>query len=75
MSAHHPIRGTWACTGCMSAWPCPTRQAQLLAEYDGAPVSLALLMGAAMVEAAGELVDIPAGALHRQFLGWLDAGR
>jgi hypothetical protein len=49
--------------------------AQLLAEYDGAPVSLALLMSTYFCEAAHELPDARAGDLYTRFLGWLDPYR
>jgi hypothetical protein len=34
-------------------------------------VSLALVLSAAMVEAAADLRTVPAGVLHDQFMGWL----
>ncbi|GIG73390.1 hypothetical protein Pfl04_17940 [Planosporangium flavigriseum] len=43
----------------------------MLAHYDGAPASLALVLSAAMVEAAADLRGTPAGELHDQFVGWL----
>ena len=46
-------------------------QQELQAEFDGAPVSLALYMGAQLVRAAEDLIWAPAGTLHRRFLGWL----
>jgi hypothetical protein len=48
---------------------------QLLAEYDGAPVSLALLMSTYLCEAAYELPNTRAGDLYTRFLGWLDPYR
>ncbi|MGC9669039.1 flavin reductase [Planosporangium sp. 12N6] len=71
MSDHQPVRGSWICIGCASPWPCPTRRRQLLAQYTGAPVSLALVLGAALVEACGDLAHVPAGDLHARFVGWL----
>jgi hypothetical protein len=71
MSAHNAIRPGWSCGGCGQPWPCHTRRAQLIAEFDAAPVSLALLMSTYFCEAAQELADIPAGTLHARFLGWL----
>jgi hypothetical protein len=46
---------------------------ELRAEFDGAPVSLALYMGAYLVSAAEDLVGIPSGYLHRRFVGWTRA--
>jgi hypothetical protein len=65
------MRGSWICLGCSLPWPCPTRQRQLLGQYADAPVSLALLLGSALVEATADLRDIPAGELHDQFVAWL----
>lgn len=70
MSTHIPIRPGWLCAGCAVDWPCPTRRRQLLAEYGGAPVSLALYLGACFVDAAGDLRDVPAGDLHARFFAW-----
>jgi hypothetical protein len=70
VSAHQPLRPNWSCVGCGYTWPCPSRRRQLLGEYTDAPVSLALVLGAAMVEAAADLRAIPAGELHDQFVGW-----
>ncbi|NJC66519.1 hypothetical protein HC028_18700 [Planosporangium flavigriseum] len=68
---HRPTARTWLCATCWLAWPCETRRRQLLAHYDGAPASLALVLSAAMVEAAADLRGTPAGELHDQFVGWL----
>lgn len=35
------------------------------------PISLALYLGAQLVRASEDLTWVPAGALHRRFLGWL----
>jgi hypothetical protein len=79
VSAHNPMARKWTCLGCGEPWPCRTRQRQLRAQYAGAPVSLALLLGAAMIEAAGEpdgeLRHDPAGALYTRFVGWLSVTR
>nr|WP_205861608.1 hypothetical protein [Planosporangium flavigriseum] len=65
------MSGTWLCVGCSLPWPCPSRRRQLLAQYTDAPVSLALVLGSAMIEAAADLRSVPAGDLHEQFVGWL----
>ncbi|MET7946088.1 hypothetical protein [Micromonospora sp. NPDC005324] len=44
---------------------------ELHAEFEGAPVSLALYMGSYLVWAAEDLTWVPAGLLHRRFLGWV----
>jgi hypothetical protein len=38
-------------------------------------VSLALLLGSAMIEASADLRDVLAGELHDQFVGWVPAHR
>jgi hypothetical protein len=43
----------------------------LLAEYEGASVSLALFMTTNFVEAAGDLPEVNAGDLYGRFFGWL----
>ncbi|MFJ6199798.1 hypothetical protein [Micromonospora sp. NPDC092111] len=76
MTAHGPIMPIWTCGGCDLPWPCPTRKRQLRAEYGGAPVSLALYLGAYLVQAAEDMPWTRAGALHHRFLGWTrDANR
>lgn len=51
--------------------PCGTRRRELLAEYEDAPVSLAVYLGAQLVRATADLSWAPAGTLHRRFLGWV----
>ncbi|MCL7456811.1 flavin reductase [Micromonospora echinofusca] len=70
MTTHHPIKPAWTCGGCAGQWPCPTRRRELRAEYDRAPVSLALHLGAHLVDATQDLAHVPAGHLHHRFLGW-----
>ncbi|RAO61794.1 hypothetical protein LUPAC06_00725 [Micromonospora saelicesensis] len=50
--------------------PCQTRRRELRAEYDQAPISLALYLAAQLVDAAQDLSQVPAGHLHHRFLGW-----
>ncbi|SCL48783.1 hypothetical protein GA0070606_1363 [Micromonospora citrea] len=71
MTAHGPVLPVWSCGGCGAPWPCRTRRQELRAEFAGAPMSLALYMGAQFVRAAEDLTWAPAGTLHRRFLGWL----
>ncbi|MFC0027941.1 flavin reductase [Micromonospora chaiyaphumensis] len=70
MTTHLPIRPAWTCGGCAGEWPCQTRRRELRAEYDRAPVSLALYLAAQLVDAAQDLAHVPAGHLHYRFLGW-----
>ncbi|MEV4661990.1 hypothetical protein AB0J85_08555 [Micromonospora echinofusca] len=71
MTTHGPVLTIWICGGCDAPWPCRTRQRELRAEFDGAPISLALYLGAQLVRASEDLTWVPAGALHQRFLGWL----
>jgi hypothetical protein len=71
VSAHQPIRPGWLCSGCGAEWPCRTRRMQLLAEYEHAPVSLALYAGATFVDAAQDLAGAPAGSLYHRFVAWV----
>jgi len=70
MSNHVPVRPDWICGGCGADWPCLTRRAELVAEYAGAPVSLALYLGGCLVTASRDLPLRRAGALHHRFVGW-----
>jgi hypothetical protein len=69
MTTHRPIAPAWTCGGCGVDWPCRTRRRELLAEYDRAPVSLALYLAAQLVDAAQDLAHVPAGHLHHRFMG------
>jgi hypothetical protein len=71
VSFHVPIRPNWVCAGCGAPWPCQTRRGQLLAEFDGAPVSLALLMAGYFMDAAQDLRTEAAHVLYQRFMGWL----
>lgn len=71
MTDHGPVQPIWTCAGCSLPWPCPTRRRQLLAEYEGAPVSLSLYMASHLLSATQDMGWAPAGPLHRRFLGWL----
>ncbi|MEU8313691.1 hypothetical protein [Micromonospora sp. NPDC048169] len=70
MTTHGPVIPVWSCGGCALPWPCPTRKRELRAEYADAPVSLALYLGAHLVQATEDMYWMPAGVLHRRFLGW-----
>ncbi len=70
MTTHLPVKPAWSCGGCGADWPCQTRRRELRAEYDRAPVSMALYLAAQLVDAAQDLAHVPAGNLHHRFLGW-----
>ncbi|MEU3455984.1 hypothetical protein ABZ671_20670 [Micromonospora sp. NPDC006766] len=71
MTTHGPVLPVWSCGGCGAPWPCETRRKELRAEFEGARVSLAIYMGSYFVSAAEDLTWLPAGLLHRRFLGWI----
>ena len=73
MTTHGPVMPLWSCGGCDLPWPCPTRKRELRAEYEDAPVSLALYLGAYLVQATEDMPWTPAGVLHRRFLSWTRA--
>ncbi|KAB1916023.1 hypothetical protein F8274_01600 [Micromonospora sp. AMSO31t] len=70
-TSHEPVLPIWSCGGCAGPWPCAARRQQLRAEFGGASVSLALYLGAQLVRASADLHWLPAGVLHRRFLGWV----
>ncbi len=75
MTAHSPVTPDWTCAGCGREWPCPSRRGELLAEYDGALVSLVVYLGNHLVAAVADLPQVPAGRLHHRIVGWVrDAG-
>jgi hypothetical protein len=68
---HTPTRPQWGCAGCAQEWPCESARRRLLATFQGAPVSLSLLLAARLAAAAEDLRQEPAGLLHRRFVGWV----
>lgn len=70
MSMHLPHRPGWTCQACDQQWPCPTRQRELVAEYEGARVSLTLYLAGCFVDASADLPTAAAGNLYRQFFDW-----
>ncbi|WP_018784512.1 hypothetical protein [Micromonospora sp. CNB394] len=70
MTTHGPVMPVRTCGGCDMPWPSPTRKRELRGEYPDAPVSLALHLGAYLVQATEDMPWTPAGVLHRRFLGW-----
>jgi hypothetical protein len=71
VTTHGPVLPLWSCGGCNLPWPCATRKRELRAEFEEAPVSLALYMSSYLVCAADDLIWIRAGWLHQRFLGWI----
>jgi hypothetical protein len=74
VSVHLPARPSWICQACGAPWPCRSRQGELVAEFDGARVSLALFLAGCFVEAARDQPQITAGQLYLRFIGWTRAG-
>lgn len=64
---HLPSRPAWTCQVCGDPYPCQTRRVQLLDEFRGASVQLAVFMSIDFMEAAAELPAVPAQDLHARF--------
>ena len=67
---HIPLQPTWNCCGCGERWPCESARRRLLAAYADAPVSLRVVMGLRLVDAAENLHDVSGEALYERFVGW-----
>ena len=70
MSSHQPFGPSWLCRGCGADWPCDTRKRELLAEFDGARVSLGLYLAGTFVVAVTDLGLLPAQQVYARFMGW-----
>ncbi len=73
--AHLPLPPSWRCSGCDAAWPCPTKQSQLLVEFGGTTAGLAVYLGACLVAATTDLPAMPLNQARARFLGWLPRRR
>ncbi|MDX5458260.1 hypothetical protein ACGFI5_29825 [Micromonospora tulbaghiae] len=73
--AHLPLPPSWRCSGCAAAWPCPTKQSQLLVEFGGTTAGLAVYLGACLVAATKDLPALPPAQARARFLGWLPRRR
>lgn len=71
---HLPVTPGWSCRDCGDDWPCPVKQSQLLAEFHGASITLGQYLGGCFVDAAQDLVSVPAARLRTRFLGWAPWG-
>jgi hypothetical protein len=71
VTVHLPRRPAWNCLGCGAPWPCETRKKQLLAEYDGTPVSLGLLMTDYFNDAMHDLPRWATSHAYLRFVGWI----
>lgn len=72
---HLPTPPGWFCTGCGAAWPCPTKQSQLLVEFGGASAGLAVYLGTCLVAAVQDLPALSLAQARDRFLGWLPRTR
>ncbi|MGX1615492.1 hypothetical protein ACWIF8_16590 [Micromonospora chalcea] len=73
--AHLPLPPSWQCSGCAAAWPCPTKQSQLLVEFGGTTAGLAVYLGACLVAATKDMPAMPLTQARARFLGWLPRRR
>jgi len=71
---HLAKRPAWTCTVCGDPYPCETRRAQLVADFEGAHFQFTLFMSMDFIAAAGELPGVPAKELHTRFF-WYRDGR
>jgi hypothetical protein len=70
VTVHLAARPSWTCLACGIPWPCRSRRRELIAEFDGARVSLSLFLAGCFVQAAREQPHVAAGLLYARFLGW-----
>jgi hypothetical protein len=71
---HLPSRPGWTCVVCGDPYPCLTRREQLLDEFRGAWIQLAVFMSIDYADAATELSMISAQDLHARFF-WYRYGQ
>jgi hypothetical protein len=72
---HTPRRPDWICRHCYRPWPCPARQAMLIAESRSHPVAVALYLATCYQEASQHLTDVAPDVLYNRMLGWLPRAR
>jgi hypothetical protein len=64
---HLPVRPEWTCAVCGADYPCRTRRAQLLDEFRGASIQLAVFMNVDFMDATADLPELSAEELHARF--------
>ena len=72
---HTPRRPDWICRHCYRPWPCPARQAMLVAEFHDHPVSVALYLAGCFHEASEHLPGVSPEILYNRMMGWLPRTR
>ncbi|MBQ1034734.1 MULTISPECIES: hypothetical protein [Micromonospora] len=76
---HLPMRPAWLCRNCAAAWPCSRAQLDLVAEFYGHSLALALYLASCMNEAIHDLYILGGrpdfARMHVRFLGWLSLAR
>ncbi|MFI5924584.1 hypothetical protein ACIA3K_01260 [Micromonospora sp. NPDC051543] len=76
---HLPMRPAWLCRNCAAAWPCSRAQLDLVAEFYGHSLALALYLTSCMNEAIHDLYGLGGrpdlALMHARFLGWLSLTR
>lgn len=70
MSQHQPVRPSWRCAWCAEAWPCQSRRFEMMNEFDGSRLLLALYMARYFGEALDDHPNVSATELYARFLGW-----
>ncbi|MEU1889474.1 flavin reductase [Micromonospora rifamycinica] len=76
MQRHAPLRPLWICTADALPWPCAQARLDLVAEYAGERVNLAVDLAGLFVEATADLTRICPEPLdpiatYQRFLGWV----
>lgn len=66
---HSPLQPSWTCSACAEQWPCETRRAAFLADFEGRRSQLRALLGCFLIDAAADLV-VPIEDLHTRFVSW-----
>ncbi|MCF0096773.1 hypothetical protein B0E54_05641 [Micromonospora sp. MH99] len=76
---HLPMRPAWLCRNCAAPWPCSRAQLDLVGEFYGHSLALALYLASCMNEAIQDQFNLGGHPdlveMHARFLGWLSLTR
>ncbi|SCL53888.1 hypothetical protein GA0070608_1241 [Micromonospora peucetia] len=71
MDEHTPVTPAWTCGTCGADWPCATKRARLLEEYQVDRAMLSVYLGSCLAAATQDLSAARGTALQDRFIGWL----